>query len=378
MKRWSAVAVSVIMLGIAIWSVVPAPALPILPLAVAVPELAVPLLAVALVLSGAAVLIVRGGTRIVVAVLCASALCALAVAPLQAPAAWSRSAALLAARGFAPARAVTPGTIDETHDLRVPLRDGGELALDLYRPHAASKAPLIVTIYGGAWHFGSRAQEAPLARWYAARGFAVAAIDYRHAPARRFPVQIDDVDDALNALDLHATAWRIDPERTVLFGRSAGAQLALLAGERPQLLGVRGIVAYYAPTDLIGGWKQPPVPDPAGVRNILEMYLGGPPDAAHAARYRAAAPLQNAHVGMPPVLAIIGDRDELVSPVFQRAFAARLDALHVRNVAIELPWSNHAFDAVNGLGAALARAATLRFIDGLVLEGALHPGGGRE
>jgi acetyl esterase/lipase len=355
------------MLGIAIWCVVPAPTLVLLPLAVAVPELAVPLFAVALVLSVALVLLARGRTRIVLTVICASALAALAVAPAQAPATWSRSGALLAMRGFGPARAVTLGTIDETRDLRVPLRDGGELALDLYRPHGSANVPLIVTIYGGAWHFGSRTDEAPLARWYASRGFAVAAIDYRHAPAHRFPAQIDDVDDALNVLARRADAWHIDADRTVFFGRSSGAQLALLAGERHQLLNVRGIVAYYAPTDLIDGWKHPPVPDPAGVRNILETYLGGPPDAAHIVRYRAAAPLQNARAGMPPVLAIIGDRDELVRPAFQRTFAARLDALHVRNVAIELPWSNHAFDAVSGLGAAIARDATLRFIDSLLL-----------
>jgi acetyl esterase/lipase len=69
---------------------------------------------------------------------------------------------------------------------------------------------------------------------------------------------------------------------------------------------------------------------------------------------------------MPPVLAIIGDRDELIPPEFQRNFAARLSALHVRNVAIELPWSSHAFDAANGLGAGIAHDATLRFLDALL------------
>ena len=367
MKRGVAIAVAMIMLGIAMWTVVPAPTLPLLLLAVGVPELALPLFGAACVISIAIVSIVHGRTRAVVIVLCILTLAALAYAPLRAPAAWSHSDAELTARGFAAARKVTLANVDEQHDLRVPLRSGGDLALDLYHPDGLAKAPLIVTIYGGAWHFGSRAGDAPLARWYAARGFAVAVIDYRHAPQFRFPAQIDDVDDALNVLAAHADRWHIDAERVVLLGRSAGAQLALLAGERDQLVRVRGIVAYYAPTDLIGGWKRPPVPDPAGVRSILEMYLGGPPEGSYAARYRAAAPLQNAHAGMPPVLAIIGDRDQLVRPLFQRTFAARLDALHVRNVAIELPWSNHAFDSVDGLGAGIAHDATLRFIDALLL-----------
>ena len=132
------------------------------------------------------------------------------------------------------------------------------------------------------------------------------------------------------------------------------------------MLHVRAIVAYYAPTDLVRGYTEPPQPDPADVRGILTDYLGGPPDAAHLATYRAASPLVLAHTGMPPVLAIIGARDELVRPAFQRAFAERLDALHVRNVSIVLPWANHAFDAVNGLGSAVARDATLRFLDTLL------------
>jgi acetyl esterase/lipase len=366
MKRIVACAIAVLMLGIAMWSVVPAPSTPLLVLAVTVPEFALPLLAVYAVLSIALVLFVGGYTRVAVIVLCALSLCALSIAPLQAPGAWSASDARLTARGFGPARARSLAAIDVTAGIRIPLRDGGDLALDLYRPHGTAVVPVIVSIHGGAWRFGSRASDAAQARWYAERGFAVAVIDYRHAPAHRFPAQIDDVDDALNAIALHAAAWHIDDDRAVLFGRSAGAQLALLAGERPQLLRIRGIVAYYAPIDLIGGWKRPPVPDPAGVRRMLETYLGGPPDAAHASHYRAAAPLQNAHADMPPVLSIGGERDELVAPVFARAFALRLDALHVRNVALEIPWSNHAFDAVNGLGAALAHDATLRFLDALL------------
>jgi acetyl esterase/lipase len=180
-------------------------------------------------------------------------------------------------------------------------------------------------------------------------------------------VQIDDVDDALATIARHGADWRLDLAHVALFGRSAGAQLALLAGERPQPLRVRAIVAYYAPTDLIAGWNEPPWPDPAGTKRILTAYLGGPP-AGHDALYAAASPLDGAHAGMPPVLAIIGDRDELVRPEFQRRFAARLDALHVPNVAIELPWSNHAFDAVNGLGASIAHAVTLRFLDAALVR----------
>ncbi|MDP9105249.1 MAG: alpha/beta hydrolase fold domain-containing protein, partial [Candidatus Eremiobacteraeota bacterium] len=73
--------------------------------------------------------------------------------------------------------------------------------------------------------------------------------------------------------------------------------------------------------------------------------------------------LDGAHRGMPPVLLICGERDELVRIAFQRAYAARLRALGVPVVALELPWANHAFDEVDGLGASIAHDATLRFLD---------------
>lgn len=72
--------------------------------------------------------------------------------------------------------------------------------------------------------------------------------------------------------------------------------------------------------------------------------------------------LPNAHAGMPPTLLIIGDRDEVVLPRFQRSFAARLRALGVTVVALELPWANHAFDEIDGSGARIAQGATTRFL----------------
>jgi acetyl esterase/lipase len=352
------------MVAIAIWTVVPAPTLPALAFAVLVPELAVPLFAIFALLATGCWFATRGSLRAIVVSLCAVALVAVAWPALAAPwTAWHADDSLRA-HGIAPLRdRVTLAAVDVHGAIPVRLRDGSAAALDLYRPRIARRVPLLVTIYGGAWIFGSRADEAPLARRYAARGYAVAVIDYRHAPAYRFPTQIDDVDDALATIAHDAHRWNVDTDRVVLLGRSAGAQLALLAGERAQPLHVRAIVAYYAPTDLISGWNVPPVPDPVGTKRILIAYLGGPPDASRSARYRAGSPIAVAHAGMPPVLAIIGDRDELVRPQQQRDFAARLDALHVPNIALELPWSNHAFDAIPGLGARLANDATLRFLD---------------
>ncbi|HYW54437.1 MAG TPA: alpha/beta hydrolase [Dongiaceae bacterium] len=374
-RSGAAVVLAVLMLAFACWAVVPAPTFATLPLAVAVPELAPRVLAFALVLGVLVWLLARGRPRAVATALTALAAACAAWPALAAPFAWQAEQRALDDARIPPARS-RAFAVDVVRDVPVRLRDGSSLALDLYRPraagaapgggyprHAAAALPLIVGIYGGAWSFGSRAGFAPLARWYAERGYAVAVVDYRHAPRYRFPVQRDDVEDALRALAANARAWHLDARRVAFFGRSAGAELALLAAERPQPLRAAAVVAYYAPVDLAGGWNDPPRPDPANVRGILETYIGGPPDAAHAGAYRAASPFDGARRAMPPALLICGARDELVLVSFQRAFAARLRSLGVPVVALELPWANHAFDEVDGLGAAIAHDATLRFLD---------------
>src|ERR1700736_123571 len=373
MKLRSGVAVvlAALMLAFGCWAVVPAPTFATLPLAVAVPEWAPRVLVFALVLGALVWVLARGRARTIAIVLTAVSVGCVAWPTFAAPFAW-RAAERALADAQIPVARERSFAVGVRRDVPVRLRDGSLLALDLYRPRGVGTAanggyprdaaalPLIVAIYGGAWAFGSRDGLAPLARRYAQRGYAVAVIDYRHAPRYRFPVQRDDVEDALRAIAVQAREWHVDSQRVALLGRSAGAELALVAAERAQPLHVAAVVAYYSPLDLAGGGYDPPRPDPAGVRGILEAYLGGPPDAAHASAYRAASPQDGAHRGMPPVLLICGERDELVRIAFQRALAVRLRSLRVPVVALELPWANHAFDEVDGLGAALAHDATLR------------------
>jgi acetyl esterase/lipase len=285
---------------------------------------------------------------------------------------------------YAPVRAasgIAPGEMTRPYDVRLALqgfgdsnavrvranlpvrtRDGTDLALDLYLPPAAGMHPAVVVIYGGAWIFGSRAASVELARSLAQLGYAAIAIDYRHAPQFQFPTQIDDVRDALQTVAHHAAAWEIDPRRVAILGRSAGAELALLAAYDRGPLPIRAAIGYYAPTDLVGGFAFPPQPDPANVRRILLAYLGGTPEQ-RMNRYLAGSPLAHVRTGLPPTLLIIGGRDELVRPAFQHELRDALRRHGDRVASLDVPWSNHAFDAVpNGTGGQLARFYTERFL----------------
>jgi len=359
------VALGALTLAIAMWTVVPPPTLALLALAVIVPELAPWCAAVCVVVTLVVYALALGRAR-TIAVACAIVALACVLVPLV-----EYPSARAAARAESDTQIGEPrdapveraaSTIDVLRDRPVVTRDGTRLGLDVYRTRGSGARPAIVTIYGGAWIFGTRAQMASIDVAYARLGYTVVGIDYRHAPAHRFPVELHDVEDALATISKHAAAWNVDPKRVALFGRSAGAELALLAGYEPGPLEIRAVVAYYAPVDLVAGYDDPPAPDPANVRRILVTYLGGTPNALPAA-YRRASPLTFVRPGLPPTFFICGRRDQLVRIAFQRTMRDALRAHGDHVTAIELPWSDHAFDAIeNGLGASIATPATRAFL----------------
>ena len=248
---------------------------------------------------------------------------------------------------------------------------GVPLTLDVYRPPASGRYPAVVQIYGGAWQRGAPADDGRFATYLAARGYVVFAIDYRHAPQWQWPSQIDDVRAALAWIREHAGDYDADGSRLALLGRSAGAHLAMLAAyeesprsakasaERPA---IAAVVSYYGPVDLLDGYRNPPSPDPLDVRAIEEAFLGGTPDQ-QPDRYRAASPITLVSRALPPSLLIYGARDHIVQSRFGALLDARLRAAGATSVFLEIPWAEHAFDAVpNGPSGQLALYYTERFL----------------
>jgi len=121
-------------------------------------------------------------------------------------------------------------------------------------------------------------------------------------------------------------------------------------------------VSLYGPTDLVEGWRQPPRPDPLDVRGILETYLRGTPDSAPTA-YHEASPVTYVTSRVPPTLLLYGARDHIVAPRFGRMLHDRLREAGGVSVLLEIPWAEHAFDAVpNGLSGQIALYYTERFL----------------
>lgn len=250
--------------------------------------------------------------------------------------------------------------------------DGGALRLDLYGGATTdSPRPLVLIIHGGSWRNGDRTQLPSMAKRLAHAGYAVAAMDYRLAPAHRFPAAYDDVQAAVNYLRDHAAELRIDPERVVLYGRSAGGHLALLAAYRMQAPFVRGVVGLYPPTDLAYSWDHPTNPRVLDTHGTLRDFLGGAPgDSTELhARYEEASPYAWARESSPPTLLIHGGRDELVRPRHSERLAERLEELGVPHHVLAPPWATHGCEAnPAGPSGQLTEYAVRRFLERVFAE----------
>lgn len=139
--------------------------------------------------------------------------------------------------------------------------------LDIYAPANGARCPLVVWIHGGGWQSGSKELETgarTAVLRLVDRGYALASIDYRLSDDATFPAQIHDVKAAIRFLRANATKLRLDPDRVVLWGTSAGGHLAALAGTSAGVsaledLGqgnpgvssrVQGVIDCYGPTVL--------------------------------------------------------------------------------------------------------------------------------
>lgn len=117
--------------------------------------------------------------------------------------------------------------------------------LDVYTPTGTTQSlPTILWTHGGAWISGCRKDYAGYYRRLANAGFTVVSVGYSIAPERRYPTAVHQVNDAHGYLLAHAEELRIDPERIVLAGDSAGAQLSAqlaVAVTVPEVAGVLGL-----------------------------------------------------------------------------------------------------------------------------------------
>jgi len=113
--------------------------------------------------------------------------------------------------------------------------------LDLMYPKVETGSlPVLLYFHGGGFLFGSKTSGDPLAAGNVAGssflevirdlGIVVANADYALAPEYRYPIQLEQVNDALKFLHDNAEIYGLDPHRIIIGGGSAGAILTEIFG----------------------------------------------------------------------------------------------------------------------------------------------------
>ncbi len=231
-----------------------------------------------------------------------------------------------------------------------------------FYPTKRAKAPVVVVIHGGGWDSGDNTQLPELNSILANQGYAVVAMNYSLAPKYTCPRPSEDVLSVLSYLKNHQEELNIDAEEVVLLGRSAGGQIALHTAYSSLPAQVKGVIAYYAPADMVWGYDHSFYDDILGSRKLMDDYLGGTKEK-YPERYNESSPLFQVKAGIAPTLMIHGQKDNLVAFDHNLHLIEKLKPLGAKYYLLDLPWATHGADYnINGPSGQLATYAVLHFL----------------
>ena len=204
---------------------------------------------------------------------------------------------------------------------------GESLKLDACVPEGAGPFPAVILVHGGGWTTGDKnggarkgfmvPMHAPLEK----AGFAWFSINYRLAPAHRYPACIEDVETAIRWVKANTTKYRVDPRRIALSGESAGGHLVALAAVRADAsTRLAAIVPFYGVFDMVAMVT----PNEPLRRNFTALFDRQTIDDSTRTLLRDASPLTHVKAGLPPFLLVHGTADATVPLAQSEKMLARL------------------------------------------------------
>lgn len=189
------------------------------------------------------------------------------------------------------------------------------------REHGNATAPAtpstaILVFHGGGWTEGPVDWAFAQAEYFSRFGMAGIAVDYRLSDGKGVtPLDADaDARDAIRWVRAHADELSIDPHRIVVYGESAGGQLAAATAISPEHPSKDERASI--PDALI---LFSPVLHPERSEQFRKL-------AGAAADVASVSLPQHLHKGMPPTLILGGDQDAPIPPASLREFCDAMNA----------------------------------------------------
>lgn len=242
------------------------------------------------------------------------------------------------------------------------IHTGVPLTLDFYPAQAPGLRPTLIVVHGGSWKSGDSHELPDVDNYFAKAGYNVAAINYRLAPQYKSPAPQEDVHAAFAYLRANAAALHIDTANFVLTGRSAGGQIVLQAAYSLHEPGLRGVMGFYGPADMIFGYDNPHNQLVIRHRQVMEDFFGGTPATARQA-YLDGSAVRYVTPQSVPTLLVHGMLDQHVHYDESERLHHVLDSAGVPNLLLGLPWATHGCEySLNGPSGQLAIYTMERFM----------------
>jgi len=113
--------------------------------------------------------------------------------------------------------------------------------LDVYSPPAAKNLPVVFWIHGGGWQAGDKTSVQLKPKSFTEMGFVFVSTNYRLLPDVEMETIFRDIAKSMHWVHDHIAKYGGDPNRILVMGHSAGAQLAALICTDDRYLKAEGL-----------------------------------------------------------------------------------------------------------------------------------------
>lgn len=248
------------------------------------------------------------------------------------------------------------GEYDIQPNITYAIANNTELKLDLYLPRDRSiPHPTLILFHGGGWVAGQKERNVLYLLPYLTLGWAAINVEYRVSSKSPAPAAVEDCRCALRWVTYHAKEYNLDDSKFVLTGTSAGGHLSLITGMLPS----NSIFDRQCPTPDSIRWRagtEPEVKVAAivnwfGIADVADLL-----DGTNAKHYaiewfgsmsnreelaRQVSPINYIRAGLPAIITIHGDQDNIVPYNHAVRLHTALDKAGVPNQLVTIRDAGH-------------------------------------
>jgi acetyl esterase/lipase len=231
-----------------------------------------------------------------------------------------------------------------------------ELKLDLYLPkNRTNPTPTLILFHGGGWVDGQKERNVLYLLPYLAMGWSAINVEYRMGHQSPAPAAVEDARCALRWITNHAREYSLDASKFVLTGTSAGGHLSLITGMLP----ANSVFDRQCVVDGGARWNTSTVPEVKvaaivnwfgigdvsdllegqNAKNYAREWFGSMSNAPELAKQ--LSPVNYVRAGLPPIITIHGDLDDVVPYSHAVRLHAALDKAGVPNQLVTIKGRKH-------------------------------------